>query len=1066
MKAHLNIHTAYDLLESSLRVSDIVEKAVAEGYQSLALTDRNVLYAVPQFYDACRQADIKPIIGMTVDLSDGLTELETVLLAKNNQGLKSLYQLSSAIKIQDKRTISTEWLKHYQNDLVIIFKRINAEQMNLAEMFSEHADVFTDHLSSGAAEQLDLNQVWMQEAKYLDEADAETVSALQAIKNNKALDLVNTGSEQHAHLYSQADIDSLSLSQDIIDNTNDLADQCNITIEYHQSLLPQYDTPEGTSSKEYLYQLLDNAIKRMNLDTPQYRKRLDYEFDVITKMGYEDYFLIVSDLIHYAKTQDVMVGPGRGSSAGSLISYLLNITTIDPLKYNLLFERFLNPERVTMPDIDIDFEDTKRERVIEYVQQKYGDYHVSGIVTFGHLQAKAVARDVGRIMGFEEKTLSEISHLIPSKLGITLDEAYDTQAFKDFVHRNHRHEMWFKLSRKLEGLPRHTSTHAAGIIINERPLYQYVPLLMGDTGLLTQWTMTEDERLGLLKIDFLGLRNLSIIHQIINQVKKDLNIDIDIESIPFDDEKVFKMLSLGETTGLFQLESDGVRDALRRLQPQHFEDIVAMTSLYRPGPMEEIPTYIARRHDPSKVAYLHPDLEPILKSTYGVIIYQEQIMQIASKFAGFSYGEADILRRAMSKKNRAVLENERQHFVEGASRNGYSEQLSKQIFDLILKFADYGFPRAHAVSYSKVAYTMAYLKVHYTNYFYANILTNVIGSEKKTEQMIAEAKTMNLKILPPDINESHWYYKAAEQGIYLSLGTIKGVGYQSVKAIVDERYQNGRYKDFFDFTRRLSGRVKTRKLLEALILVGAFDQFGETRATLLGTLDEVLDSSSQVEQDALIFDFVTPKLEYQQKEELPDLALSNFEKEYLGFYITKHPMEKLFDSKQFLGIYKLNNANNHQPVLVQMDTLRRIRTKKGQQMAFATLNDGEHTLDGVIFPDTFQRYETLLLEEKPFIVKGKFENRNQKHQLIINEIQGLDAYEKTMFEKATRIILRKINVDDLEFDTEPSEAHQQLPIYFYDEQSNQMRQVGRIERDVDTIERLVEQIDPENIRLM
>ncbi|MDU7037596.1 MAG: OB-fold nucleic acid binding domain-containing protein, partial [Staphylococcus simulans] len=310
------------------------------------------------------------------------------------------------------------------------------------------------------------------------------------------------------------------------------------------------------------------------------------------------------------------------------------------------------------------------------------------------------------------------------------------------------------------------------------------------------------------------------------------------------------------------------------------------------------------------------------------------------------------------------------------------------------------------------------------------------------------------------------YYKAAEQGIYLSLGTIKGVGYQSVKAIVDERYQNGRYKDFFDFTRRLSGRVKTRKLLEALILVGAFDQFGETRATLLGTLDEVLDSSSQVEQDALIFDFVTPKLEYQQKEELPDLALSNFEKEYLGFYITKHPMEKLFDSKQFLGIYKLNNANNHQPVLVQMDTLRRIRTKKGQPMAFATLNDGEHTLDGVIFPDTFQRYETLLLEEKPFIVKGKFENRNQKHQLIINEIQDLDAYEKMMFEKATRIILRKINVDDLDFDNETSETHQQLPIYFYDEQSNQMRQVGRIERDVDTIERLVEQIDPENIRLM
>jgi DNA polymerase III subunit alpha len=494
------------------------------------------------------------------------------------------------------------------------------------------------------------------------------------------------------------------------------------------------------------------------LKQPEYWKRLKHEYDIITNMGFEDYFLIVSDLIHYAKTHDVMVGPGRGSSAGSLVSYLLGITTIDPIRFNLLFERFLNPERVTMPDIDIDFEDTRREKVIQYVQEKYGQLHVSGIVTFGHLLARAVARDVGRIMGFDEITLNEISKLIPHKLGITLEEAYQNDEFKQFVHRNYRHERWFEICKKLEGLPRHTSTHAAGIIINDHALYEYAPLTLGDTGLLTQWTMTEAERIGLLKIDFLGLRNLSIIHQIINQVKKDLNINIEIERIPFDDPKVFELLSQGDTTGIFQLESDGVRRVLKKLKPEHFEDIVAVTSLYRPGPMEEIPTYITRRHDPSKVEYLHKDLAPILKNTYGVIIYQEQIMQIASQFANFSYGEADILRRAMSKKNRAVLESERQHFVDGAKQNGYDEYMSKQIFDLILKFADYGFPRAHAVSYSKIAYIMSYLKVHYPNYFYANILSNVIGSEKKTAAMIDEAKHQSITILPPNINESHWFY--------------------------------------------------------------------------------------------------------------------------------------------------------------------------------------------------------------------------------------------------------------------------------------------------------------------
>lgn len=721
-----------------------------------------------------------------------------------------------------------------------------------------------------------------------------------------------------------------------------------------------------------------------------------------------------------------------------------------------------------MPDIDIDFEDTRREKVIQYVQQKYGELHVSGIVTFGHLLARAVARDVGRIMGFDEITLNEISSLIPHKLGITLNEAYQIEDFKKFVHRNHRHEKWFDICKKLEGLPRHTSTHAAGIIINDHPLYDYAPLTKGDTGLLTQWTMTEAERIGLLKIDFLGLRNLSIIHQIMSQVKKDLGIQIDIEKIPFDDKKVFELLSQGDTTGIFQLESDGVRSVLKKLNPEHFEDIVAVTSLYRPGPMEEIPTYITRRHNPNKVQYLHPDLEPILKNTYGVIIYQEQIMQIASTFANFSYGEADILRRAMSKKNRAVLESERQHFIEGAKENAYQENISKQIFDLILKFADYGFPRAHAVSYSKIAYIMSYLKVHFPNYFYANILSNVIGSEKKTAQMIDEAKKQGISILPPNINESHWFYKPSKDGIYLSIGTIKGVGYQSVKVIVDERYQNGKFKDFFDFARRIPKRVKTRKLLEALILVGAFDVFGKTRATLLQSIDQVLDSDLNLDQDGFLFDMLTPKQTYEEKEELSDTLISQYEKEYLGFYVSQHPVDKKFESKQYLSIYKLTNAQNNKPILVQFDKIKQIRTKNGQNMAFVTLNDGITTLDGVIFPDQYKKFEHILSQNEMFIVSGKFDIRRQQRQLIINNLQTLIAFEEQKIANANQIIIRnKANIQKFdEMIMQSKKGPDEIALYFYDETTKQMTAIGYINQKSDMLNNFIQSFNPADIRLI
>ncbi|MCS5349337.1 DNA polymerase III subunit alpha [Staphylococcus aureus] len=1065
MVTYLNIHTAYDLLNSSLKIEDAVRLAVSENVDALAITDTNVLYGFPKFYDACIANNIKPIFGMTLHVTNGLNTVETVVLAKNNYGLKDLYQLSSEIKINAIDNVPFELLQRFSDNMIIIFKHVNEEHRDIIEVFESHDDTYLDHKS------IHLNNkkhVWIQDICYQSRQDADTISALAAIRENTKLDLIHDQEDFGMHFITENEIQQLNINQDYLIQADSIAQKCEAELNYHQSLLPQYQTPNNEPAKNYLWRILVERLKELELNNAKYQERLKYEYKVITNMGFEDYFLIVSDLIHFAKTNDVMVGPGRGSSAGSLVSYLLGITTIDPIKFNLLFERFLNPERVTMPDIDIDFEDTRREKVIQYVQQKYGELHVSGIVTFGHLLARAVARDVGRIMGFDEITLNEISSLIPHKLGITLNEAYQIEDFKKFVHRNHRHEKWFDICKKLEGLPRHTSTHAAGIIINDHPLYDYAPLTKGDTGLLTQWTMTEAERIGLLKIDFLGLRNLSIIHQIMSQVKKDLGIQIDIEKIPFDDKKVFELLSQGDTTGIFQLESDGVRSVLKKLNPEHFEDIVAVTSLYRPGPMEEIPTYITRRHDPSKVQYLHPDLEPILKNTYGVIIYQEQIMQIASTFANFSYGEADILRRAMSKKNRAVLESERQHFIEGAKENGYHENISKQIFDLILKFADYGFPRAHAVSYSKIAYIMSYLKVHFPNYFYANILSNVIGSEKKTAQMIDEAKKQGISILPPNINESHWFYKPSKDGIFLSIGTIKGVGYQSVKVIVDERYQNGKFKDFFDFARRIPKRVKTRKLLEALILVGAFDVFGKTRATLLQSIDQVLDSDLNLDQDGFLFDILTPKQTYEEKEELSDTLISQYEKEYLGFYVSQHPVDKKFEAKQYLTIYKLTNAQNNKPILVQFDKINQIRTKNGQNMAFVTLNDGISTLDGVMFPDQYKKFEHILSQNEMFIVSGKFDIRRQQRQLIINNVQTLVTFEEQKIANANQIIIRnKENIKNFdEMIMQSRKNTDEITLYFYDETTKQMTAIGYINQKSDMLNNFIQSFNPADIRLI
>ncbi len=1062
MVAHLNIHTSYELLNSSITIKGAIARAIDIGYSAIAITDLNVMYGVPQFYDECTKKGIKPLLGMTIYITDQLNVLEVVLIAKNNEGLKNLFQLSTDIQVNQREQVSIYDIQAYLQHNVVIFKNMTEQTLHWLDEMPVESSYYVDHHS---VVDRSIPQVYLESAYYLKAEDKETLKVLNAIRDNTKVNFIDNEDGPSRHMFTINELSEAEIDAQYVKSTDEVADLCEAKLEYHQALLPEFQTPDGSSADYYLWRVLEQSLQNKDLSKPNYMERLKYEYQVITKMGYADYFLIVSDLIRYAKSNGVMVGPGRGSSAGSLVSYLLNITTIDPLKYDLLFERFLNPERVTMPDIDIDFEDTQREKVIQYVQNKYGDYRVAGIVTFGHLLAKAVARDVGRVMGFDEATLSEASKLIPSKLGVTLDEAYAQENFKAFVHRNHRNERWFEFCKKLEGLPRNTSTHAAGVIVNDQPLYESIPLTEGDTGLLTQWTMTEAERIGLLKIDFLGLRNLTIIHQIIKQIKHDMKIDLNIEEIPFDDKEVFRLLSRGDTTGIFQLESDGVRRVLQKLQPEHFEDIVAVTSLYRPGPMEEIPTYIRRRHDPSQVQYLHPDLEPILKRTYGVIIYQEQIMQIASQFAGFSYGEADILRRAMSKKNREVLENERQHFMDGAMKKGYVNALSSQIFDLILKFADYGFPRAHAVSYSKIAYIMTYLKVHYPTYFYANILSNVIGNEAKTQLMIQEAKQQQIKIHGPHINWSQWRYVATQKGVYISLGAIKGIGYQSVQAIVSERIEHGPFKDFFDFCDRIPNRIRTRRLLEALILTGALDCFDKNRATLLQSIDKVTDSNSDIDQ-SFVDTFATIKRDYLETEEMSEQQLSDYEKQYLGFYVSMHPVEKQFVKKQYLGIYQLNSKLINQPILVTMDAIRVIRTKKGQQMAFVELNDGEHTVDGVIFPKVFQSFAQLIQENAYYIVWGKFEKRNEKMQMVIQKISPLEKYVEEKMKAVKRIVIREKVPEDIQNQLFSTQSKATVPVYFYNESSNQFQPIGHIEKNSEQLTQLLKAIEPQHIRLL
>ncbi|MGM0843965.1 MAG: DNA polymerase III subunit alpha [Bacillota bacterium] len=1047
---HLQVSSAFSLLSSTASVKSLVQKALQHDYRAIAITDRNVMYGVIPFYHECRKNGIKPIIGITADVMSESEDrsFPLVLLAKNNAGYRNLLKISSVIGTRSPEGIPYKWLKGYGEGLIGITPGITGEieqqllaglqekaedaYISLQKVFGEdsfyislqnHGLQDEEIIEEGIqklGQKYKVKQVVANNVQFVEKEDAFAHECLLAIRDGVKLaddDRETLPNDQFYFKSKNEMLDLFGRHVDALENTMNVADACNVEIAFNQNLLPKYPLPPGDSADQYLQQLCIQGLKERELeDSNEYMERLKYELSVILKMNFSDYFLIVWDFMKFAREQSILTGPGRGSAAGSLVAYLLRITDVDPIVHGLLFERFLNPDRISMPDIDIDFPDYRREEVIEYVHQKYGDLHVAQIITFGTLAAKAALRDTARVFGFNSKELEQLSRFIQSRHGLSLKSAYDESAdFRDFINESQHKQRLFQTALKLEGLPRHASTHAAGVIISERPLVDLIPIQAGQGSVhLTQYPMEILEEIGLLKMDFLGLRNLTIIDRIVTSIRKGTGKRFTLNEIPHSDEKTFQLLSQGRTDGVFQLESDGMKNVLVKLQPSSFEDIVAVNALFRPGPMENIPLFISRKHGEETIDYPHPDLKEILGVTYGVIVYQEQIMKIASKMAGFSLGEADLLRRAVSKKKRDVLDSERKHFIDGAVKKGYSFETAEEIYDLIVRFANYGFNRSHAVAYSMIAYQLAYLKANYPSYFLAALLTSVIGNDTKISQYIREAKQNDLEIFPPSINLSQFPFKVEKGGIRYSLGAIRGVGAAALKEIYQER-QGKPFADLFDFCLRVSVKAVNRKTLEALVFSGALDDFGKGRATLLASLDVAIEHSELVrpqDQDYDLFEeeeafLLKPK--YTEVEDMPLEKKLEYEKQVLGLYLSDHPVspfEKMFKDLSAIDLFDLEEGNKNIRAGVYITSLKTIRTKKGEVMAFITVSDSSGEMEGVVFPNAYKQFSALIKEGSILMIEGSVEKRNDKEQLLVNKAFSIEEVKALSNEINRKLYLK------------------------------------------------------------
>ena len=1074
---HLHVHTEYSLLDGSSKIKELPRRAKELGMDALAITDHGVMYGVIDFYRECKAIGIKPIIGCEVYVAPGSRfdkeqspgedrYYHLVLLAESNKGYDNLMKIVSKGFVDGfyyKPRVDYEVLREYSEGIICLsaclagevqrylargmYEEGKAAALRYQEIFGEgnfflemqdhgistqrivNADLMRMHKETG------IEMVVTNDIHYTYASDWEPHDILLCIQTGKKLDDEDRMRYEGGQYYCKSEEEMTALfpyAKEAIENTGKIADRCNVEIEFGVTKLPKYDVPEGFTSWEYLNHLCMQGLKEKYPDDDgTLKERLDYELSIINTMGYVDYFLIVWDFIHFARENDIMVGPGRGSAAGSIVSYCLSITDIDPIRYNLLFERFLNPERVSMPDIDIDFCYERRQKVIDYVVRKYGKEQVVQIVTFGTLAARGVIRDVGRVMDIPYAVCDMVSKSIPMELGITIEKALEKNPdLRKLYEEDSEIHKLIDMSKRLEGLPRHTSMHAAGVVISQKPVDEYVPLSRSSDGTITtQYIMTTLEELGLLKMDFLGLRTLTVIQNAVKFAEKNHGIKIDINKINYDDKDVLASIGTGKTDGIFQLESPGMKNFMKELKPENLEDIIAGISLYRPGPMDFIPKYLEGKNNPSSITYDCPQLEPILKPTYGCIVYQEQVMQIVRDLAGYTLGRSDLLRRAMSKKKQSVMEKERQSFVYGNTEenvpgciaNGISEETANKIYDEMIDFAKYAFNKSHAAAYAVVSYQTAYLKYYYPVEFMAALMTSVIDNPSKVSAYVYACKNMDINILPPDINEGENGFSVSGNSIRYGLSAIKSVGHNVIEGIVEEREKNGKFRSLKDFIERMSSEGMNKRAVENFIKAGAFDSLGGNRKQYMqvytGIIDQVNnDNKKSIAGQMSLFDFAAEEEKASFEIKLPDVEDYDmdtklaFEKEVLGIYASGHPLDKYVESmKKNVTILSGDLVPDEEGNTIAKDgTFQTIggmitdinvkTTRNNKMMAFITVEDLVGVTEVVIFPNDYERNKQKLQMDAKVYVYGKVQvSGEEQGKIICSRIVGFDETEKQLW---------------------------------------------------------------------
>ncbi len=1147
---HLHTHTEYSLLDGSNKITEYVKRVKELGMDSAAITDHGVMYGVIDFYRAAKEAGIKPIIGCEVYVAPGsrfdrepaLKGNESdkyyhlILLAENDQGYHNLIKIVSRGFTEGfyyRPRVDIETLREYHEGLICLsaclagevqreiargdMESAKAAALKYRDCFGE-GNYFLELQDHGIPLQKKVNAALLRLSKelgiplaatndchYTYAEDAEAHDILLCLQTGKKLEDEDRLRYEGGQYYVKSEEEMRELfkyAPEALDNTQRIAERCNVEIEFGKSKLPHFEVPEGLSSFEYLKILCNEGLSRRYPGREaELKERLDYELNTINEMGFVDYFLIVWDFIHYAKSHGIAVGPGRGSAAGSIVSYCLAITNIDPIRYDLLFERFLNPERVTMPDIDIDFCFEHRQDVIDYVVRKYGKEKVVQIVTFGTLQAKGVIRDVGRVMNLPYSYCDTVAKMVPDGINVTLKQAMENADFKRKYNEEEDMHKLIDMCFKLEGLPRHTSMHAAGVVICPEAADEYVPLSRGSDGsITTQFVMTTLEELGLLKMDFLGLRTLTVIQNAARLASESAGREIDIDKIDYSDKEVFDSLCTGHTEGIFQLESAGMKSFMKELKPHSMEDIIAGISLYRPGPMDFIPKYIKGKNSEGEIHYDCPQLEPILKPTYGCIVYQEQVMQIVRDLGGYTLGRSDLVRRAMSKKKESVMVKERQNFVygnekegvPGCAKKGIDEKTANKIYDEMMDFAKYAFNKSHAAAYAVVAYQTAWLKHYYPVEFMAALMTSVIDNIKKVTFYIYTCKSMGIEVLPPDVNEGVAGFSVSGQSIRYGLASVKGVGWAVVNDIAEERKRGGSFKSLRDFIKRLNDKNANKRTVEALIKSGALDCLGGTRKQYMFSYVSLLEDEAKNKKDTIsgqlsLFDMGEGSLNPELAFKLPDVGeyeketLLQFEKEYLGVYVSGHPLDSCMD------VWKRNVTKNASDFILDDTTglvkvrdrekvtvggmitaVRVIYTKNGRTMARISLEDPLGEVEAIVWPDDYDIYSHFLKEDVKIFIEGRASlNDDKDAQVICSKIYPFEDAPKKLYLRFATIKSYREHEKELNDIIRLSEGNDKVIIY--EEGSKKWKQLPenmRVKADKELIDALKKRFGEENVEVI